>query len=153
MKRFSGLVLLLVFGFTSTTIFAVDGGKAQYIGGTVSAIPAKAEGPFATNEQDKIVFTHKGGKWELPYAQITGLEYGQKAGRRIGAAVVVSPVFLLSKKRKHFLTIAYADSAGNPQSAVFELGKDIVRTTLAVMETRSGKQIEYQDEEAKKAGR
>jgi hypothetical protein len=37
--------------------------------------------------------------------------------------------------------------------AVIELGKDIVRTTLAIVETRSGKQIEYQDEEARKSSR
>ena len=36
------------------------------------------------------------------------------------------------------------------RSAVLEIGKDIVRTTLAIMETRSGKKIEYQDEEARK---
>jgi hypothetical protein len=36
---------------------------------------------------------------------------------------------------------------------VIELAKDIVRTTLPIIQTRSGKQIEYQDEEARKAGR
>jgi len=39
------------------------------------------------------------------------------------------------------------------QVAVFELGKDIVRTTLPIIETRSGKKIEYQDEEARKCGK
>ena len=36
---------------------------------------------------------------------------------------------------------------------VFELGKDMVRTTLAIMEARTGKKIQYQDEEARKAGK
>lgn len=39
------------------------------------------------------------------------------------------------------------------QAVVLELGKDIVRTTLTVVETRSGKEIEYQDDDARKAGR
>ena len=39
------------------------------------------------------------------------------------------------------------------QVAVIELGKDIVRATLPIVETRSGKKIEYQDEEARKSGR
>jgi hypothetical protein len=60
---------------------------------------------------------------------------------------------LFSKKRKHFVTIGYKDNDGKEQVAVFELGKDIVRTTLAVLETRSGKKIEYQDEEAKKSSK
>lgn len=37
--------------------------------------------------------------------------------------------------------------------AVFELGKDIVRTALPILETRSGKKIIYQDNEARKSGK
>jgi IS4 transposase len=62
-------------------------------------------------------------------------------------------VTLFSKKRKHYLTIGYKDAEGFDQVAVIELGKDLVRTTLAVVETRSGKKIEFQDDEARKAGR
>ena len=36
------------------------------------------------------------------------------------------------------------------QVAVLELGKDIVRATLPIVKTKSGKAITYQDEEAKK---
>jgi hypothetical protein len=88
----------------------------------------------------------------IPYAAITDLEYGQKAGRRVGVAIMVSPLALFSKKRKHYLTLGYKDANGKDQAAVFELGKDIVRTTLKIIETRSGKEIQYQDEEARKSG-
>ena len=37
------------------------------------------------------------------------------------------------------------------QVAILELGKDIVRATLPIVKTRSGKEITYQDEEARKA--
>jgi hypothetical protein len=57
----------------------------------------------------------------------------------------------LSKKRKHYLTIAYTDQAGVEQVAILELGKDIVRETLPVMKARSGVEIVYQDEEAEKS--
>jgi hypothetical protein len=82
-----------------------------------------------------------------------GLEYGQNAGRRVAVAVLVSPLALFSKKRKHYLTVNFNDQTGKEQAVVLELGKDIVRTTLTILETRSGKDIEYQDEEAAKAGR
>ena len=59
---------------------------------------------------------------------------------------------LFSKKRKHYLTIEYKDG-GKAQAGVFEIGKDIVRTTLKVLETRSGQDVEYQDEEARKSGK
>ncbi len=88
---------------------------------------------------------------EIPYASIAELEYGQKAGRRVGVAIMVSPIALFSKKRKHYLTVSYKDSASKDQAAVFELGKDIVRTTLKIVETRSGKDIQFQDEDARKS--
>ncbi|HMF62006.1 MAG TPA: hypothetical protein VK595_16610, partial [Vicinamibacterales bacterium] len=87
----------------------------------------------------------------IPYAGITELEYGQKAGRRVGMAIMIGPLALFSKKRNHFLTVSYKDAAGKDQAAVFELGKDIVRTTLKVMETRSGKEIQFQDDDARKS--
>src|SRR5262245_51364668 len=152
MRRIVVLALVLAVLF-ETALYAVDGKKAEYVGGTVTTIPEKTEGPFLTSHEEKVVFTFKNGIWELPYKQITSLEYGQKAGRRVGVAVMVSPLALFSKKRKHFLTINYNDSQGKAQAVVFELGKDIVRTTLTIVETRSGKEIEYQDEEARKAGR
>ena len=64
---------------------------------------------------------------------------------------MVSPLALFSKKRNHFLTVTYKDNAGKEQAAVFELGKDIVRTAVKVMETRSGKDVQYQDEDARKS--
>jgi hypothetical protein len=60
---------------------------------------------------------------------------------------------LFSKKRKHFVAICYSDEAGKEQVAVFEVSKDIIRTTLPILEARSGKKIEYQDEEAKKSAK
>jgi len=77
-------------------------------------------------------------------------------GAAAATTVLLGPIGLLtlfSKKRKHFLTIGFKDDSGTDQVAVLELGKDIVRTTLPVVETRSGKQVEYQDEEARKAAK
>lgn len=42
---------------------------------------------------------------------------------------------------------------GGNQLAIFELGKDIVRTTLPIVETRSGQKVIYQDEDAKKSAK
>ncbi|MBI3666446.1 MAG: hypothetical protein HY236_09535, partial [Acidobacteria bacterium] len=61
------------------------------------------------------------------------------------------PILLLSKKRRHYLTINYLDAQDRQQAMVLELGKNIVRTTLASLEARTGKRIEYQDDEARRA--
>lgn len=147
------LVAVVIAG---TTLAAVGSKKAEYVGGTLTAITEAAEGLLDTTTESQIVFTPERGKGPsmmIPYTAITGLEYGQKAGRRVGAAILVNPLLLFSKKRKHFFTITFKDKDAKEQAVVLELGKDIVRTTLTVVETRSGKKIEYQDEEARKAGR
>ena len=110
-----------------------------------------AEGHFDTSNDDQITFIAKGEQHSIRYDQIIELEYGQKAGRRVAVAIMISPFALFSKKRKHYLTISYKDDAGKEQAAVFELGKDVVRTTLKILETRSGKPITFQDEEARKS--
>lgn len=151
MKR--QLATALVVALISPVVLgAVDGKKAQYIGGTVAAINEEAEGRFDVSGETAIVFRpEKQAPFEIPYVNITELEYGQKAGRRVGVAIMISPLALFSKKRKHYLTITFDDAAGKEQAAVFELGKDIVRTTLKIVETRSGKDIIYQDDEARKS--
>ena len=50
-------------------------------------------------------------------------------------------------------SIGYKDAEGKDQVAVRELRKDLARTTLPIIETRSGKQIQHQDEEAREASK
>ncbi len=144
-----GIAAALLLVCFTTALLAVDGDKAMYVGGTLTGIKEKTEGKLVTNSESTLNFdAGSKGSATIPYAGITSLEYGQKAGRRVGVAIMVSPLALFSKKRNHFLTIAYKDANGKEQAAVFELGKDIFRTTLKILEVRTGKQIELQDNEA-----
>ena len=153
MKRFTS-TLLVLFLFAEATAYAGVGSKnTMYVGGTITSIKAGSEGKSSTADEKVFVFEYKKDKLMIPYSKINGLEYGQKAGRRVGLAIVVSPIALFSKKRKHFLTVNFMDEADKQQAAVFELGKDVVRVTLASLEARSGQKIEYQDEEARKSSK
>ena len=134
----------------------LDSKKTAYIGGTLT-IKEGTEGISLAPDEKNRTFTYKENKKEnklaIPYDKITSLEYGQKAGRRVAVAILVSPLALFSNKRMHYLTIGFIDDAGKPQAGVFELGKDMVRTMLASIEARSGKKIEYQDDEARKSAK
>jgi len=144
-------IVLLVFFVLELPLWAGLGGhKALYVGGTVSSLKEKTEGVVSTADEKTLVFEYKGGKLPIPYEQITSLEYGQKAGRRVGLAVAVSPLFLFSKKRRHFLTLGYLDDSKKQQGAVFELGKDVIQPTLSTLETRTGKKVEFEDDESRK---
>ena len=151
--RTVAMVVITAVLLASEVALAVDSDGAQYLGGTMPIVE-KSEGRLVTTSETALTFTpKKRGETsvEVPYASMTELEYGQKAGRRVAVAVMVSPLALFSKKRNHYLTITYTDAAGKEQTGVFELGKGIVRTTLKIVEVRSGKDIQYQDEEAKKS--
>lgn len=89
----------------------------------------------------------------MPYEKINLIEYGQKVDRRYLAAVFISPLFLFSKKRQHFLTVGYTDEACRQQAMIFRVNKDDIRMILVSLEARTGRKIEFQDEEARKAGK
>ena len=150
MRRIVAAALLLAFTETPAAN-ALDKEKAMYVGGTANVVP-KSEGTLATSDHDKLLFIAEkgGGVIEIPWKSIDEAEYGQKVGRRMKTAIFLSPIALFSKARKHYLTISYKDKKDEMQSVVFELGKELVRTTLTVVETRSGRKITYQDEEAAK---
>jgi hypothetical protein len=136
---------------SASAALAVDKGKAKYIGGTVASIPEKSEGPIDLKGEDKLVFMpEKGSRLEIPWTSVEELEYGQKVGRRWRTAILVAPIALLSKARKHFVTVSFKDAADKPQAAVFEFDKSDIRQNLAIFRTRCGKEITYQDEEARK---
>lgn len=138
----------------SIPLAAVDARKAEYAGGTLTMVKEGASGTLDLTDETAFVFdAKKKGRVSIAYASMTGLEYGQNASRRVAMAILISPWALFSKKRRHYLTIEYTDTDGKPQAAVFELGKSITRTTLAVVATRSGQELVYQDAEAEKAGK
>jgi hypothetical protein len=167
MKRISALTLAIAL-VTPSRSPALDRGKAAYVGGTcvrLNKSDGPVEGHLDTSSEDWLVFSADGqhdARSRLPirYDLIQHLEYGQRAGRRVatavGATVLAGPIGLASlafKKRAHYLTVTYADDEGKDQVVILELGREIVRSTLATVEARSGKPIEYQDEEARKWSR
>jgi hypothetical protein len=158
LRRSLSLVLIFSFLWTPLAAAAVRGKSARYVGGTLSVFKEAIDGSWEMAEK-AVVFTavKNGGTVSIPYDKIETLEYGQKVGRRLGAAtagaLIVSPVFLLflfSKKRKHFLSIAYEDEEGKKQGAVFELAKGIVKQSLTTLESKSGKKVDYESDEARK---
>jgi len=141
-----------VFAFALAGNAGLGSDKTAYIGGTENQIKEGTEGASSAKDEKKFTFDYKGGSLDIPYEEVNDLEYGQKAGRRIGLAITISPWLLFSKKRKHFLTVGWKDQQDKQHAAVFELGKSIIRTTIATLEARTGKKVDYQDDEARKSG-
>ena len=130
-----------------------SGSRAEYIGGTRGDIPGNNSGDIQVTDRVYFVFSSKHTQIRVPYERINLLEYGQKVDRRYLAAVVISPLFLLAKKREHFLTVGFQDDDGQQQAMVFRVDKNDIRLTLVSLEARTGQQVQFQDDEARIAGK
>ena len=132
---------------------AAQATKVEYAGGTITML-AEGTGGSADVSDDKY-FAFFSGKQQVrvPYERINLLEYGQQVNRRILLALAISPAFLLAKSRKHYLTIGFQDDNGKQQALVFRVDKNAIRATLVSLEARTGLRVQYQDLEARKAGR
>ncbi|SRR5712692_2174090 len=147
----SGIALLLACSLLVETcaLAKATGKEVMYVGGTIPNLPEGAMGDIDTKSEKALTFVSNKGRFEIPYENITSLEYGQKAGRRLGVAVTLTLWALLSKKRKHFLTIGFTDANDKPQGVVLEVPKGTVKATITIIEARSGKKVEYESEEAR----
>jgi hypothetical protein len=138
---------------TLPMVAAEPGVKIQVVGGTVSAISAKSGGRVDLTANDNLIVQCGKIAILIPYPKINTVEYGQSVSRRYAEAVLLSPIFLLAKSRKHFVTLGYVDTDGKQQALVFRVEKGDIRSVLAALEARTGRRVEYQDQEARKAGK
>jgi hypothetical protein len=134
--------------------FAADSGvKTELIGGTLPGVVAKSIARLDYSGADAMVFHCTSSDIRVVYQKVNTLEYGQTVSRRYAAAVLISPLLLLSKARKHFVTVGYVDAEGQQQVLVFRVEKGDIRSVLVGLEARTGRRVEYQDDEARKAGK
>jgi hypothetical protein len=149
MKR--SLLALLVL---SPLLQASDtGNRVLYVGGTVAGMPNKSDARIDISQEDEFRLTIRNQPFVIPYHDVNSLEYGLRVSRHYMEAVLISPIFLLEKKKTHYLTIEYTDAGGKQQAVVLRVSKGDIRPLLVSLEARTGRRIEYQDEDARKAGK
>ena len=149
------IAFAVAFSLAGHAVAGIDSNKAAYRGGS---IPLKegTESKFSLAGESFTFGPGKKDSYSIPYDRIQSVEYGQKAGRRIGAAVgwtiALGPLGLLalmSKKRKHMVSLVWLNAEGKNEGAVFEFGKDAIRAALTTFEAKTGKAVEYESEDAK----
>lgn len=129
------------------------GSRAEYIGGTRPEMPSNDSGSIVVSDRTFFVFASKNTKVKIPFERINLLEYGQKVDRRYVIAAVISPLFMLARKREHFLTIGFQDDDGQQEAMVFRIDKSDIRLALVTLEARTGQLVQYQDDDARLAGK
>jgi hypothetical protein len=124
----------------------------EYVGGTLAELRPRTEGRVYTTDPESLVYVARDARMRVPYGEINLLEYGQQTSRRYILAILISPLLLLSKARKHYVTVGFKDEEGRQQAAVLQVHKHDVRALIASLEAKTGLKFGYIDDEARKAG-
>lgn len=149
-KSSAAFYLAICAGLAIAASAAVTGTNCLYVAGTVPGVAQNTAGHLDLSNPQKLIFNAKAGSgFTIVWNRIRTVEYGQKAGRRLGLALATgSSWVLLSSKRRHFLTLGYTDAAGHSQGVLLELAKNEVAGDLVVIEARSGRKVEYESADA-----
>ncbi len=103
-------------------------------------------------DSKQIRFTKPNGVtdyFSIPADAVTDVFYSRVSGRRIGAAIAVSPFLLFSKGRKHYMTLTFDDGKDLVGAVEFKLHKSNYRGVLRTVEQVTGVTMEYEQEGVK----
>ncbi len=92
----------------------------------------------------------KGNKKEeyfsIPSKAVKEIFYSRVSGRRIGAAIIVSPLLLFSKGKKHYLILSFNDGKDLVGAVEFKLHKSNYRGVLRGIEEVTGLELKFDQE-------
>jgi len=149
MQRTLGVLLVL----SSLLQAGGPGDRVLYVGGTVAGVPSHSSAQIDVRGENALSLHLRDRAIAVAWSDVNNIEYGLHVDRRYLEAILISPLFLIAKRRTHFLTIGYVDGDGRQQAVVLEVSKGDIRQLLVSLEARTGRRVEYQDDEARKAGK
>ena len=82
----------------------------------------------------------------IPDDKIKSILYEKTSKPRYAEALLISPFFLFTHSKKHFLTIQYTDTDGQGKFAMIHLDKGNARDVVAAAEAETGKKVERAEE-------
>jgi hypothetical protein len=143
MKRLLAVLLCVIIPIS--LIAADNGYKVRYDGGSLPNTKSGADMKLYIADKQVRFVPDKGEAIIIPASAITELSYGQDVHRRVGAAVGIGVVTLgvgalmaLSKSKKHFVGVTWADGDKKGGLAM-QCDKNEYRGILAGLEGVSGK--------------
>ena len=170
MKQLLCLFFACVFSVEPVLIAAVRGHESMYATGTLASLKPGEKGLLETADAGLVFKPGKGAAAvTIPYDTITAMDYGEHAGRRVGAAIaMVYPLAwpvalpaLLSKKKRHYLTFYINNApkvaaeerarlAENPKAvakgdvAAFEINKHDYADMISILQEKTGVAVQKQ---------
>jgi hypothetical protein len=152
MRRTLTFVGLLVVSFSASLATAEDAGFTKTKITVLEGEDTKEhDARVVFNDGRRLVIEDRKGKdrsWalDIPFDQIQEITYERSTHPRAKTAIFISPLALLSKSKKHWLTVKY-DKGGTTDFVILRLDKNEYQRMIAVAETRTGLEVEQIIEE------
>jgi hypothetical protein len=90
----------------------------------------------------QFIDTHGTTDFMISYSSISSMLYEQTAKPRYAEGILIAWPLLLTKSKKHYLTIHYSDQGGTSQFVIIHLDKTNYQQALAIAETETGKKVD-----------
>lgn len=138
--------------FAATSIAATKFDHAEYLkpkteGQKKDDHPVKGSLAFDKDKKTVDFLDEKGASVvSIPDDKIKSILYERTSKPRYAEAILLSPLFLFTHSKKHFLTIQYSDADGQGKFAMIHLDKSNARDVVAAAEAETGKKVERADE-------
>lgn len=87
--------------------------------------------------------------FSIPSTSVKELFYSRVSGRRIKTAILVSPLLLFSKGKKHYMTMTFDDGGSQVGAVEFRLDKKNYRGVLRALEQVAGVTAKFDQEGVK----
>jgi len=157
MRSIIWIALCAVVCLTFVTVSTVSAAEVKF--DKVEYFPPKAEGQKKSAEpvkghvifdKEKKVIEFQDSKAQMivtvPYDKIKSLLYEKTSRPRYTEAILISPFFLFSKTKKHFLTIQYTDPAGAGAFCMIHMDKSNASDIVNTAQAETGKTVERTEE-------
>jgi len=127
-------------------------GKVEYLplkveGKKHGADPIKGHVIF-DKEKKAVEFQNEKGQQiaSVPYDRIKSILYEKTSRPRYAEAILISPFFLFSKSKKHFLTFQYTDEKGEGKFMMLHMDKSNAMDVVNMAEADTGQKVVREEE-------
>jgi len=127
--------------------------------GRVEYLPPKVEGHKHSSdpikghvifdkEKKSVEFQNEKGQQVVvvPYDKIKTILYEKTSRPRYAEAILISPFFLFSKTKRHFLTFQYTDEKGEGQFMMLHMDKSNAMDIVNTAEADTGQKVTREEE-------
>jgi hypothetical protein len=146
------VVVSFVAGFSNTLLAASKFDHAEYLkpkteGQKKDDHPVKGSISFDKDKKSVEFLDEKGvSVLSISNDKIKSMIYEKTSRPRYAEAILISPFFLFTHSKKHFLTIQYTDMGGEGKFAMIHMDKGNARDIVAAAEAETGKTVERTEE-------